>query len=172
MSRSGYSEDGDDTWSLIRWRGAVASAIRGKRGQEFLREALAALDAMPEKTLTTGELEADGEFCTLGVVGNARGLDLSTIDSEDWERLAETFGISEAMAREIMWENDDSYDNWMYVEIPGPLRPSERRREMLVPDPLGGQKRWQRMRKWVADHIIPDHAAAALADAGGRDDQG
>ena len=31
MSRSGY-EDGLEMWDLIRWRGAVASAIRGKRG--------------------------------------------------------------------------------------------------------------------------------------------
>lgn len=32
MSRSGYSED-LDMWDLIRWRGAVKSALRGKRGQ-------------------------------------------------------------------------------------------------------------------------------------------
>jgi hypothetical protein len=37
MSRSGYSDDLEN-WSLIRWRGAVASAIRGRRGQAFLRE--------------------------------------------------------------------------------------------------------------------------------------
>ena len=37
MSRSGYSDDLDN-WDLIRWRGQVSSAIRGKRGQGFLRE--------------------------------------------------------------------------------------------------------------------------------------
>jgi len=47
MSRSGYSDDCDDQWSLICWRGAVKSAIRGKRGQAFLKEMLAALDALP-----------------------------------------------------------------------------------------------------------------------------
>lgn len=57
MSRSGYTEDCDG-WDLIRWRGAVASAIRGKRGQAFLREALAALDAMPEKQLISHDLVA------------------------------------------------------------------------------------------------------------------
>jgi hypothetical protein len=37
MSRSGYSDDyGDDEpWQLIMWRGAVASAFRGRRGQPF-----------------------------------------------------------------------------------------------------------------------------------------
>lgn len=33
MSRCGYSDDYDQ-WALIRWRGAVESAIRGKRGQD------------------------------------------------------------------------------------------------------------------------------------------
>jgi hypothetical protein len=47
MSRSQYIDDCDDNWQLIRWRGMVASAIRGKRGQQFLKDLLAALDAMP-----------------------------------------------------------------------------------------------------------------------------
>ncbi len=29
MSRSGYNDDGTE-WDLIRWRGAVASAVRGQ----------------------------------------------------------------------------------------------------------------------------------------------
>lgn len=60
MSRSGYSEDCDNDWSLIRWRGAVKSAIRGKRGQALLKEMLEALDAMPVKRLIRGELVATG----------------------------------------------------------------------------------------------------------------
>ena len=55
MSRSGYSDD-LETWQLIKWRGQVMSAIRGKRGQKFLRELLAALDAMPKKILITEDL--------------------------------------------------------------------------------------------------------------------
>src|SRR5262245_16738600 len=35
----------------MRWRGAVHAAIFGKRGQAFLTELLAALDALPEKKL-------------------------------------------------------------------------------------------------------------------------
>ena len=34
MSRSGYTDECDG-WELVRWRGAVNSAIRGKRGQAF-----------------------------------------------------------------------------------------------------------------------------------------
>lgn len=61
MSRSGYTDDTEDQWSLIRYRGAVASAIRGARGQAFLREMLTALDAMPEKRLISGALVFDGQ---------------------------------------------------------------------------------------------------------------
>ena len=35
MSRSGYIDDMDDTWQFIKWRGQVASAIRGARGQGY-----------------------------------------------------------------------------------------------------------------------------------------
>ncbi|KGX48418.1 hypothetical protein [Burkholderia pseudomallei] len=69
MSRSGYSDDGDN-WSVIRWRGAVNSAIKGARGQEFLRDLAATLDAMPDKRLIDNEFRnSNGEFCALGVLG-------------------------------------------------------------------------------------------------------
>jgi len=64
MSRSGYTEDNDDQWALIRWRGAVKSAMRGKRGQAFLRELLAALDAMSVKRLIANDLVFDGDPAT------------------------------------------------------------------------------------------------------------
>ena len=132
MSRSGYSDDCDG-WALIRWRGAVASAIRGKRGQAFLRETLAALDAIPDKRLISGELvDADGEFCTLGAVGSCRGADLKAIDYEDREAVAEAFGIPVALAAEVMFMNDDDY--W-----PASEKEPERR--------------WSYMRAWVASQI-------------------
>lgn len=135
MSRSGYSDDCDG-WDLIRWRGAVTKSLRGARGQAFLKELLAQLDAMPEKRLTVHELiDADGDFCALGVVGRARGLDLTSIDTEDWEQLSKVFGISEAMAREIMFINDDEYPLWR-----------ERDKDQ-------GPARWQQMRDWVVKHI-------------------
>lgn len=61
MSRSGlYENDGDDNLAYGRWRAQVSSATRGKRGQAFLRDLLAALDAMPEKRLISGGLAFDG----------------------------------------------------------------------------------------------------------------
>lgn len=110
MSRSGYSDDCDG-WALIRWRGAVASALRGKRGQAALRELIAALDALPQHRLIADELvNADGEFCALGALGHARGLDLRAIDYEDRDAVAAALGISTAMAAEIMFLNDDEWN--------------------------------------------------------------
>ena len=133
MSRSGYSDDCDDQWALIRWRGAVRSAIRGRRGQAFLREAIDALDALPQKELISRDLQnADGAVCFLGAVGAARGMDMSNLDPEDWEGVACAFGISEAMAREIVYVNDEAY--WR----------SE-----------GMEERFKRMRAWAEKNLRP-----------------
>ena len=130
MSRSGYIDDMDNHWQLIRWRGAVASAIRGKRGQAFLKEMLAALDALPEKRLIADELEDEGAVCAIGSVGKSRGLDMTGVDPHDPESVAGAFSVSEALAREIVYENDEgSYKR----ETP--------------------EQRFDRMRVWVVNHI-------------------
>lgn len=130
MNRSGYSDD-LDTLDLGRWRGQVASSIRGKRGQAFLRELAEAMDAMPEKMLISEELiDEDGNCCTIGVVCKSRGLDVTNVDPEDPEAVGDLVGIARQMAAEIEYLNDD----WVR-ETP--------------------EARWQRMRKWVADHIEP-----------------
>lgn len=157
MSRSGYSDDGcEDQWQQIRWNGAVKSAIRGARGQAFLRELLDALDAMPEKVLVTDELQVDGQFCTLGVIGKARGLPIDKIDTHDWSALSREFGIAETMAREIMYFNDEGVNDydWVDVEICGPMRPWQRHRTTVRVDAQHvGERRWRYMRKWVASQI-------------------
>ena len=111
MSRSGYIDDLDDQWQYIRWRGAVASAFNGRRGQAFLKEMLAALDALPEKVLIAHELQDttySGQVCAMGAVGKARGVDMEKLDPEDKETVAGTFGIADAMAAEIAYENDEA----------------------------------------------------------------
>lgn len=144
MSRSGYHDDTDDMWAMIRWRGAVASAIGGKRGQAALREILAALDAMPVKELAAESLvTSEGDYCTLGVLGQARGLDMSSIDPEDREAVAKAFGISGAMAAEIMFENDEAFDGHYWNGT------------TYVPYANVDAARWSYMRKWVADQIKP-----------------
>jgi len=135
MSRSGYTEDCDATWDHIRWRGAVKRAISGKRGQAFLLEMFRAMESLPEKKLVKDVLQdeyEDGAVCAIGSVGRARGMDMSLLDEYDYESIAAAFGIPRALAQEIMWLNDD--DTW--------------RRE-------DAQARFQRMRKWVINHLRP-----------------
>jgi hypothetical protein len=144
MSRSGYCDDREDNWRHICWRGAVSSALRGKRGQAFLLELAAAMDAMPVKRLVTEELQADGEFCTLGVVGAARGLDMSVIDPDDAEVVAEKFGLAEAMVREIVYENDEYFGDYKWID-------GEHKYVRETPE-----ERWTRMRAWVAKQIISE----------------
>lgn len=107
MSRSGYYDGGENNWSLIRWRGAVASAIRGCRGQAFLKEMLEAMESMPKRELIAGELVKEGQVCAIGSVMVKRGIDTSEIDVDDYESIAKTLGVSEALVREIEYVNDE-----------------------------------------------------------------
>lgn len=135
MSRSGYSEDCDG-WALIRWRGAVNSAIKGKRGQILLAEMAAALDAMPEKRLISDELiSKDGEVCALGSIAKCKSLNVEEVDPYDFTKVAALFNIAEALAREIAFINDDGYG-----ETP--------------------EARWTRMRNWVEAEILDKTPAA------------
>lgn len=137
MSRAGYTEDCENNWDQIMWRGQVTSAMRGKRGQAFLIELVAALDAMPEKKLIRHELieTKDGapvssNVCAIGSVGIARGVELEKIDPYDYDRIATTFGIAHQLVREIEYENDEG--NY-YKESP--------------------QSRWCRVRAWARKNI-------------------
>jgi hypothetical protein len=140
MSRHGYVEfDGDDPLQEGRWRGAVLSALRGKRGQSFFKEMLQALDEMPIKALAARSFTRGGEICALGSVAVKRGIDVSDFeagegedswdDEIDHDALAEVFGIAPVMAREIMYENDEG----AYNETP--------------------EHRWKRVRAWVVRNI-------------------
>lgn len=137
MSRHGYSDE-LDVLDLGRWRGQVCSAIRGKRGQEFLRELADAMDAMPEKWLIVGELiDSDGDCCTIGVVCKSRGIDVSKVDPDEPEQVGAIVNIARQMAAEIEYENDDGGWN----ETP--------------------EKRWQRMRRWVDRHLKSEPTEAS-----------
>ena len=137
MSRSGYS-DCDDDGSLAMWRGQVASATRGKRGQKMFRDLLAALDAMPEKALIAGELEADGEVCALGALARYRGVDMDKIDASEPDEVAHAFDIAHQLAAEVAYMNDEHFDyHWTGNE-----------RVDFTPE-----ERWAGMRAWVVKQI-------------------
>lgn len=108
MSRSGYNEDSDDNWAIIRYAGMVASATRGKRGQAMFREMLIGMNGMIVKRLISEDLEtASGEVCAIGVVGKLRGIDMAKIDPEDPETVGAIFNVADCLARDIVYANDD-----------------------------------------------------------------
>lgn len=137
MSRADYNED-IDNWALIKCRGRVASATRGKRGQAMLKAMLAALDAMPLKELIEGALqEPCGQVCAFGALAQTRGINVSQIDPENARLVAQTFDIAEPLAREVVYENDEGA--WSpHNETPA--------------------QRWVRMRAWVERQIIKEPA--------------
>lgn len=138
MARSGYS-DSCDGWDLIRWRGAVASAIRGKHGQAFLKELLAAFDALPEKRLIKNSFQNHDGYCTLGVVAASRHVELPPITEDDdpFEIRAlvkRELKIPDALAAEIMYENDEHESGYF-------------------DPPETPEQRYARMRRWIVMHI-------------------
>lgn len=130
MSRHGYQDDLDQQ-DLAMWRGRVASAIRGRRGQKLIRDLAVALDAMPVRRLISGDLVRDGECCALGAVGlHRRVLGIEDIAPEDHHVIANALDIAECLAREIEYENDDGV--WV---------------------PETPEQRWARMRAWCAREL-------------------
>jgi predicted homoserine dehydrogenase-like protein len=133
MSRSGYDFECEN---LNLYRRAVEKAIRGKRGQAFLREMAIAMDAMARKRLIAGELiDAEGEVCAIGAVCKARRVfDTSGIAISDPSSVAQAMGIATALAAEIEYINDDDFRRYAGRE--------------------NEEQRWQRVRAWIREQII------------------
>lgn len=133
MSRSGYCDDGD----FAMWRGQVANAIRGKRGQQFLRDLIAGLDALPEKVLIANRLQEPdtGCVCALGAVGLKRGVALAPLEpaaeASDGDTLGGAFNVARQLALEVEYINDEA----------GPYRGETPR------------ARWERVRAWAIANL-------------------
>jgi len=165
MSRSGYTDDNEDPLAHGRWRQAVRRSLEGKRGQALLRELVEALDAMPDKRLYSGSFAtAEGEFCTLGVLGAKRGTKMDDLGDEhdcDTATVGQRFGIAPAMAAEIMYMNDEyAVDEWKWVDVEfcGPVRPyypdcGRHTKSVRVHNDNHPRERWQRMRAWAAANL-------------------
>ncbi len=130
MSRSNYS---DDCEYLDLYRASVDRAIKGRRGQSFLRELALEMDRMPEKKLVANVLiDPQGQCCTIGVLFKARRINVEAIDYNNARQIGEIAGIARSMAAEIEFENDDD-ECYAPLELP--------------------QERWVRMREWVTSNL-------------------
>jgi hypothetical protein len=121
--------------------GAMRSAIRGRRGQQLLRDLIAGLDALPVPELAAGALEdpETGCVCALGAVRLQRGAEAVPLDFDptdpdiDWRYLAKPFDISETLAHAVISENE--YGN---------KRNDEQSR----------RRRWQSVRAWAVGNLV------------------
>jgi hypothetical protein len=126
-----------------RYRAALRSSLRGRRGQQLLRDLIAGLDALPEPELSAGAL-ADREtgcVCALGAVGLQRGQAFEEMELEDLahgtdpEALAGRFDISPTLANEIVQTNDEWWHN-----------SNEKRAR---------EARFQYVKQWAMSHLRP-----------------
>ncbi|KWT70715.1 hypothetical protein APY04_0776 [Hyphomicrobium sulfonivorans] len=94
-----------------------------------------------------GYVKAMGEVCLLGAVGRSRGLDMTALDPHDSESVADALNIADAMAREIVFWNDEG---GMSRRVPIPST-AELRAYIWLPETP--ERRWSRMRAWVVKQI-------------------
>jgi hypothetical protein len=142
MSRYCDSDDYDyEPWMEGQAAGAMRSAIRGRRGQQLLRDLIAGLDALPVYELAAGSLEdpETGCVCALGAVRLQRGADAvplwfdPTDPDVDWRDLAKPFNISETLANAVVSQNE-YYDG--------------------SNDEQSRRRRWQSVRDWAVSKLI------------------
>ena len=142
MSRYCDSDDYDwEPWMEGQAAGAMRSAIRGRRGQQLLRDLIAGLDALPVPELAAGALEdpETGCVCALGAVRLQRGAEAVALRFDptdpdiDWRDLAKPFDISETLAHAVISENEY-----------GSKRNDEQSR----------RRRWQSVRAWAVGNLL------------------
>lgn len=145
MTRHGFVDycDFDEDPNLLegRWLARVKSAMRGKRGQAFLRDLIAALDAMPVKELHPHNVAGEN-LCAMGVVGVYRGADLTKPQEElneedgdhEWatEYTGDILDIAPSLAREVAYLNDEGFYG----------TPAET---------------WSQMRRWAEKNLIKEN---------------
>lgn len=131
MSRSGFYEVDDWDRDLIlaigRVQARIASARRGKRGQAFLRKALAALDQMEDKRLAGGTFGVSGGcMCIMSSIATETGK-AAAIEGYDkycgevvCQRLARGFDVAHVLIQDLVWQNDeiapsDPVARWVFM---------------------------------------------------------
>ena len=142
MSRYCDFDDYDyEPWMEGQAAGAMRSAIRGRRGQQLLRDLIAGLDALPVPELAAGALEdpETGCVCALGAVRLQRGAEAVPLSFDlddpdiDWRDLAKPFDISETLAHAVISQNEYS---------------SKRN------DEQSRRRRWQSVRAWAVGNLV------------------
>lgn len=114
--------------------------MRSERGQRFLRDLRDALDAMPQKRLVALKYKtSDGEYCAVGCVAEARGVDLSTVVDHTGDDAVDCFSVTLPFHLNV----NGNVVAWIEAE-------NDRTASTESPE-----DRWRRMRAWVEKYISP-----------------
>lgn len=166
MSRFGDSDESDIPYAL--WRGNVERALKGKRGQQALREMREALLALPEKKLINGALadvtyDDDDKpipvgFCAVGAFAFFKRVKAGepvedVLESlkqipDDYDNEEGTIdegrrqGLVNCLAYEFAQVNDDGLDQWR--------------------DTITDEERYARYLAWVESQIAPSTSENAV----------
>ena len=144
MSRFHECDDFESNYVYL-WESRVERIIKGKRGQQKLREFIEALLALPKLRLIASAIaKPNGEVCAIGAVAKHRGIDLNRDTVKDvydpgrrawveqevgggWEgsdvetaSLGEELGFTRTLAWEIGFKNDVELPDqrWFVPERP------------------------------------------------------
>jgi hypothetical protein len=108
------------------WQENCERSLRGKQGQEELRQLRAALLALPEKRLIHELLEDEaGGVCAIGAYGKYKGLDLSQFDVDS---NTDEVGIAGGMPALVAWKVVEMND----LEFNRSITPEQRYERMLA----------------------------------------
>lgn len=150
--RINYSDEEDWPGQFALWDANCRRSIKGKVGQQELRELKAALLAMPEKRLIRDALvNEDGECCAIAAYGRHKGLDLSKFDPE---YDSDEVGIAGGMPRLVAWKivalNDIEFDT-VWEVAHGPIQRGHGIYKGGIPliRDVTPEERWQRMLSWI-----------------------
>lgn len=166
MGRFYEGEESDEPGAQGRWQGQLMSQIRGKKGQAFLRELLASLEAIPDKRLTEGAIAKDGCVCALGAValkrrtdaGESRdavladlasiNVDVDDIDHDGGDTVTgwaeRELATPELLAIQIPWVNDDGGRRYIGYD-------AEQRKHNYAE--ITPEERWARMVRWTKRNL-------------------
>ena len=123
--RINYSDEEDFPGQFDLWQSNCDRSLRGRQGQEELKQLRAALLALSDKRLIHGSLvDEEGCVCAIGAYAKQKGLDLSSFDSYSY---TDEVGIEGGMPPLVAWKvvemNDLEFDD---------VTPEQRYEKMLA----------------------------------------
>ncbi len=150
MSQVDNHEDFSGQFAL--WQANCNRSLRGKKGQQELRELEAALLSLPDKRLIRDLLtDEEGGVCAIACYAKHKGIDLSKFDPEDE---SDEVGIAAGMPPLVAWEvvaYNDLHLDTVWEVAHGPLNRHEATYKGGIPlvREMTPEERYTKMLAWV-----------------------